>query len=74
MHLKKIKKLTSGKMFAILNYRVRIRIGFRFIVWVRIQVMDRVMVGILRLWCGSLHQYSGGVWAEIFCDQYPSLT
>ena len=29
-------------------------------------VKNRVTVGmVLGLWCGSLHQYSSGVWAEI---------
>ena len=53
----------------ILNFRVRFKIRIR--IWVmfrfKIRVTDVVMVGIvLGLGCGSFHQYSGGVQAEIF--------
>ena len=38
-----------------------------------IQLNDRVTVGmvvLLGLKCGSLHQYSGEVWTEIFLDMF----
>ena len=46
---------------------IRVRIRFWVMFRVRVRVKDRVRVGmVLGLGCGSLYQYSGGVWAEIF--------
>ena len=43
--------------------RFKIRIMFR----VRVRVKDRVRVGmVLGLECGSLHQYNGRAWVELF--------